>query len=98
MEIPDDLVGYEPITLQQLVDMNVSNYEDIVSYVWRYDKPRGFCMGIANVEVQPAAGTSYNLSWSDSLGDPMIFEIFKHTPINKFPEGEIWQYGLFKKI
>ena len=92
-----NIFDYEPITLQQLVDMNTADYEDILSYTWKDGKERDWGIGITDVDIQPNGGTSYNLSWSDSLGDPYVYDIYKHTLIYKMNEGETWQYGLFKK-
>jgi len=93
----DTTEGYEPITLQELINYKKEDLSNLLSFCWKDGHYRCDCIGIENLEITDLKEGHYNISFSDENGNPN-FEMFGlENPIYKIGEGGTWSYGLFKK-
>lgn len=89
----DELMGWEPITFQELRMMEESEWKELKSYCWKYGEPRCQCVGITNVKFSQG-----KIEYSDSNGDPTLYPGSDLTEKIHKVGGEKWAYGLYRRV
>ena len=84
--------NYVAITFDELVNLNKSELDNILSVCWHEGKFRCKSVGIENVFIE-----GNYLHWDDSNGNPKLRIKDFNTKIDNIGNGE-WNYGLYKKV
>lgn len=96
-----ELKGWRPITGEELRDMSKSEWNNIMTFIWREDEEFDNTIGITDVIIRGDEDFfNVNIEWRNMFGDPRIILRRLDQPIdciNDSNDGE-WEYGLYKRI
>jgi hypothetical protein len=95
----DDLKGWYPITLKELLEMGEDELNKLKSYCWKEGRYRCDTIGISDLKIEKRQSGNreyWSVSYSDGNGDPHFEVHDENEPINKIGDG-YWDYGLFIK-
>lgn len=87
-----ELLGWEPVTVQELRQMDESELKKLKSYVWKYGEPRCQSIGITNLRFSEG-----KIEYSDAEGDPTMYIDGLDDKLHKIGQGK-WVYGLYRKV
>jgi hypothetical protein len=98
MEQYKSLNGWKPITIKELSKMTDEEKSKLKSYCWKNGNPRCDSVGITDVKITPSDRPGcFDVSWSDSDGDPNIYGYEESQKIDQIGDGT-WDYGLYKRV
>jgi len=92
----NSMKDWTAITFKELSEMNAKQLEGLKSVCWKDGEYRCSTVGIQDVNLTIVNTTVVSAQWSDSDGDPRLYNYELTDKINNIGEGD-WNYGLYKK-
>lgn len=91
----EELEGYRPITLKELIEMKEKDLKTLLSYTWKEGTRRCCDIGIQDLKITKETNYYY-ITYGDDSGNPRFSIRDEKEKIFKVGDGT-WDYGLFKK-